>query len=440
MVSQRDEQIKRDSFLTRDEFNEAVSEIKAQISAGVLDIGDEDAESSLEAEAIKAIAEREGGAMNWSGGCFSRLCKAFGAEVPHGINTVNSVSDSQLLSMRQSSVGLKVFYQYYTSHDERNHVVAVDKSANSARVATKPAGGFEKDHESVVVGITSAEQFFNRSNMYADVHFFADTEPAVGLAGFGADAGGLRGTPPRNQRRDESIVDDRASSGQANVAGGVKRAKRRVVASKSKFSPSGHVAKSYAASSGLMFNNLNEMFQDTISREYAQEIIEAVFSHWGIPSDEPDSLKYGEDLICAFFIATTASNKADFDFTFPVPCHSGEVDADFAVLSRVLAEEYGITRRQFARGIADDMRSYIKDPDNTHLRPKLADRAGCDPQMAVLAFDGSTHCSGLTSAQLTFTKLLESRNLFEDDATLSQGASQTLMEGIHGRVRSKVQR
>jgi hypothetical protein len=421
--------------MTREEFEEERAELRAQVAAGELDIGLDDPQCDLDTrQCWNDLSGLRQAAR--SGVCFQTLCNAFGVKVNPEHNSVRALSDQQLLTLRQSSAPLKIYYEYYSESDKRNHVVAVDKVTNSARVVSKPVNGFSSEYEQKCVGVTSPEQFFNRSNMYCDIQFFADVdEPAA----FGADAATYQ-YQSRRPDRERSIVDDRSSAGQANVAGGVKRAKRRIVASKSKFSPSGHVAKSYAASSGVMFNNLNEMFQDTISRDYAQEIIEQVFEHWGVPSDEPAALKYAEDLIWAFFIATTASNKADYDFAFVIPCDGGEIDAEFSVLSKTLAEQFGVTRRQFARGVADDMRRYIKDPDNVHLRAKLADRAGCDPQMSDLAFDGSTHCSGLTSAQLTFTKLLESRNLFEDEAVLSQGSSGALMEGIHGRVKSKVQR
>lgn len=435
MVSHKPAQSQRDSFMTREEFEEERAELKAQIAAGVLDDGSDEPQYGHETRQCFDDLNTWNRAENF-GFCFQTLCRAFGVQTKPEHNSVRLLSDQQLLSLRQSQAPLKIYYEYYSERDPRNHVVAVDKLTNSARIVSKPVGGFSTEYGQKCVGVTSSEQFFNRSNMYCDVEFFADVENP---AGFGADAAGYQ-YQSRRPDREQSIVDDRASSGQANVAGGVKRAKRRVVPSKSKFSPSGHVAKSYAASSGIMFNNLNEMFQDTISREYAQEIIEQVFEHWGVPADEPAALKYAEDLVWAFFIATTASNKADFDFAFVIPCDDGEIDAEFSVLSKTLAEQFGVTRRQFARGVADDMRRFIKDPDNVHLRAKLADRAGCDPQMADLAFDGSTHCTGLTSAQLTFTKLLESRNLFEDEAVLSQGSSGVLMEGIHGRVRSKVQR
>jgi len=437
MVSYNPVKSQRDSFMTKEEFEEERAELKAQVAAGELDVGLDDPDCSLQDSSFRDYSGLNRGTMNF-GECFQRLCATFGLTVDSSSHSVENLSDSQLLSLRQSQEPYKIYYEYYSQRDPRNHVVAVDKTTNSARIIAKPSDGFSSEYVQKCVGVTSVEQFFNRSNMYRDIEFFADDEAPEG---FGSDTAAYRvQQQSRRPAREPSIVDNRASSGQANIAGGVKRAKRRVVPSKSKFSPSGHVAKSYAASAGIMFNNLDEMFQDTMSRDFAQEIIEQVFEHWKVPSDEPAALKYAEDLVWAFFIATTASNKADFDFTFAIPCDNGEVEADFAVLSRTLADQYGVTRRQFARGVADDMRKFIKDPDNIHLRSKLADRAGCDPQMADLAFDGSTHCTGLTSAQLTFTKMLESRNLFEDEAVLSQGTSGTLMEGIHGKVRSKVQR
>jgi len=189
-----------------------------------------------------------------------------------------------------------------------------------------------------------------------------------------------------------------------------------------------------------MFNNIEELFQDGISRVYAQEIIEELFMLWGITTESPEIAKYAEDLLWTFLVAATASNKADYDRELEVPLKVGTVTASFSVFSDLLAAKHGVTRRQFARAVADDLRKFIKHEENQFMIPLLATRIGCDPQYAHLAFDGSTHCSGMTSREIAFTKTLESRNLFEDDAVLASGASERLMQGPSGGSRSIVPR
>jgi len=191
--------------------------------------------------------------------------------------------------------------------------------------------------------------------------------------------------------------------------------------------------RSYAVASGVMFNNLSELTLDAISATYAQEILEVLFDTWGLPTDQPATMKYAEDLVFTFLIATTASDKADYNREFDIPTASGELVVDFKVLSDLLSIKFELTRRQFVRGLADSLRAFARHEDNAELRAGMVDRAGCHAQFATLAFDGSTHCRGLGSTERAFVKTLEARNLFEQDGVLAADASNRLLTGFSQR-------
>lgn len=250
------------------------------------------------------------------------------------------------------------------------------------------------------------------------------------------EPGGVPGPRTEPAGTAPSVVEEDIDSGRANVTGGVTRRRRRVVRGLSVARLGRPVGKNYRTTDAVMFNNFDEMVQDRISREYGQEILEELFDKWGVPVEQPEAAKYAEDLVWTFLIAVTASNKADYHREFDVPLRKGSVTVGFSVLSDLLEAVHGVTRRQFARAVADDLRDFIRHEENQFMVPALATRIGCDPQLAHLAFDGSTHCTGMTSREIAFTKTLEARNLFEDDAVLASGASERLMQGPSGGPRS----
>jgi len=240
--------------------------------------------------------------------------------------------------------------------------------------------------------------------------------------------------------RPMSVVGEDVGAGGSNVSAGVVRRKKRVIKGLVAAEYGNGVEKNYRTSNAVMFNNASELFQDMVSRQHAQEIIEEFFDASGVDVTDAKVAKYAEDVLFLFLIATTASNKADYSRQIAVPTKNGDIELDFFVFSNILQSGHGVTRRNFARGIANDLRKYLRQPENSHLLPTLATRVGCDPQFAHLAFDGSTHCAGMTSREVSFTKTLESRNLFEDDAVLGSGASDRLMQGLPAGPRSVVPR
>jgi len=234
----------------------------------------------------------------------------------------------------------------------------------------------------------------------------------------------------------ESVVDHGLRAGGSNVSGSVvRRARRKVGALSPAVASMSAVPRNYVVSSGVMFNNLQEMTLDAISPIYAQEVLEEVFSAWGLSFDSPERMKYAEDLVFTFLAATTASDKADFNREYDLPSApgGGELVASFKVLSDLVVIKHRLTRRQFARGLADRVRSFIKAEQNGALQAALADRAGSHAQYGDLCFDGSTHCTGLTPSERAFVKVLEARNLFESDAVLATGASDKLLSGFNSR-------
>lgn len=251
------------------------------------------------------------------------------------------------------------------------------------------------------------------------------------------------GAAARSPPPPESVHGDDVSAGSQNT-GGVVRPRRRGIAGVRQPNAQVTVRRNYPVAAGVAFNNLSEVYQDSISPEYAQEIMEGVFTTWGVPFNQPEAMKFCEDLVFAFIIAVSASDKANYSVVFDVPVRPMTVDgvqvstldADFGVLSLALFRQYGITRRQFARGVADRVRKYLAEPENAHMLDDVATKVGCDRQMAYLAFDGSTHCKGMNSREVQFTKTLESRNLFERDDEIARGASDRLLSGLSSGIRA----
>jgi len=251
------------------------------------------------------------------------------------------------------------------------------------------------------------------------------------------------GGRPEDVHIPESVHGDDVHAG-GNNTGGVSRPRRRGIVGKKPVGYAPVVARNYHVANGVQFNNLEEVFQDSISPEYAQQIMEDVFGQWGVPFDQPRALKYCEDLIFAFIIAVSASDKADYNVVFDVPIEPVNkqginvttLDGDLGVLSSALQRKYGVTRRQFARGIADRVRAYLGDPENVHVLDDVATKVGCDRQMAYLGFDGSTHCKAMNTREVQFTKTLENRNLFEREDETARGASDRLLNSLTNGVRA----
>jgi len=241
----------------------------------------------------------------------------------------------------------------------------------------------------------------------------------------------------RRPARAESVHGDVPSGGSST--GGVQRPRRRGIKGTKAANVGVPDVRNYKISHGVKFNNLGELYQDSISPDFAQEVIEAVLAKWHVPFDQADATKFCEDLIFGFIVAVSASDKADYNQVFDIPVKPVEIDGknvtvldgDFGILSSTLTREYGITRRQFARGIANRIRAYLMEPENIHLLDDVATKVGCDRAMSTLAFDGSTHCKGLTVKEVQFTKTLENRNLFERDDEIARGASERLLGSMN---------
>jgi hypothetical protein len=262
------------------------------------------------------------------------------------------------------------------------------------------------------------------------------------MAEFGEMRSSSKG--PQNVPVPRSVVGDDVESGENNT-GGVARPRRRGIAGKRGPSAAVHVSRNYRVADGVQFNNFQEVFQDSVSPEFAQEILEKAFNVWGLPFNQPAALKFAEDLVFAFIVAVTASDKADYNKIFDVPVEptSGRtggmvnsVEANMGELSNLLTREYGVTRRQLARGLADRIRMYLSDPENVHVLDDIATKVGCDRQMAGLAFDGSTHCKGMNTKEIQFTKTLENRNLFEREDQMASGASERLLNSLTNGARA----
>lgn len=250
--------------------------------------------------------------------------------------------------------------------------------------------------------------------------------PVVGPSGGGN--GGRQGTAAEEDVR--SVVEDDVDSGGGNVSGGVARRRKRVLRGLVAANAHAAVSRNYLVAGGVQFNNIQELYQDMVSYDEAQEILERVFQTWGLPFDEPRTMKFAEDLVSGFIVAVSASDKADWSVAFDVPAAKGEIEADFKKFSDILMREYGVTRRQLARGLANRTRAYLMAQGNQHMLADIATKVGCDTSMAPLAFDGSTHCSGMNPREIQFTKTLENRNLFEREDEIAVGASTRLMAGL----------
>lgn len=406
-----------------------------------------------------AVGRRPSG----SGSCIRALvAKLVGRDLPVSVATPNEVA----AYVDWSSVGSGVLDKLllvtaYGVSAEKNHVEeAVSADATVRADVIMDDSGVPTS----LVATLTVRKFFT-SSLLGDFVFNADNGQLGGDGSDEAFGGGLghvfpQGSPPAQGRTGQGgvrsreagstgtvpagfahgqsgfmrpVVEPDVSSGSSNVGGGVKRAVRSLAPKLRGLPP----RKSYVVSDQAQFNNIEELVLDRVSPDVAQGIVESFFSACQLPLDQPDAMRYAEDLLAAFLIARTASDKADWNASFEVPVKpfvaNGErissVEVDFAGLSDLLSSEFTCTRRQFARGYADTLRKYLLNPENSAILPVLADRAGCELQMANLAFDGSTGCTGKTVAERQFATLLESRNLFESDEVLANDASKKLMMG-----------
>jgi len=185
------------------------------------------------------------------------------------------------------------------------------------------------------------------------------------------------------------------------------------------------IVKNYIASDAIQFNQVEELQADSISREYAQELLEALFLSWGIPTSDPVVARKAEDVVFAFVAVRGASPYADYDLAVMV----GGKEVNLSTLSDILRARE-VQRRRFARAVADDVRKYIKLKENAILRDRLQTKLGVFPQYVHLAFDGSTHCTGMNRNEVAFTKALESRNLFDDESVKGSLKGSSLLDGV----------
>lgn len=393
------------------------------------------------------VGNVDGGSFGLDGGaCFDNLCSYILPSYSLKCQTVSELTDSTRESLA-SSTRFKVAYKVFGKDNPRNHVIPVHANTIDNAVRLFPASPVFGEES--IIGVTSASKFFEKNGRFHGIRFYADDNANIDMSdvAFGGDSAARfqsRGHPSGSSghqtvpRPPGSVVDEEQRSGTANVNGGVTRSKRRVIKARGGHDAVFNDYRSYGTVGTTMFNNIEEMYLNTISREYAQEIMEELFSAWGLPTGESSTMQYAEDLLWAFLVARTASDKADYNVEYDIPTKSGTVLADFSKFSVLLADKYGLTRRNFARGVANDLRSYINREENQFLKSRCAHRVGADPQYGSLCFDGSTGCTGVTPSEAMFVRLLESRNLYEKDDVLAQGASDRLMRGTHGGVRSAV--
>lgn len=439
-----------DSFTQQEEdearecFEELARETRIGREAGVLDEGqdeyynlngyDSDAEmgwerldTALSAQGLPQIV------VPSSQTCFATLCRASGATKVNGVRSVNELSekDRKMLSGMENK---RVEYTVYTRDNERNHVELAQDGARVYSRTNKPP--HDTNVRRVAHGVMSFPEFFSSTAIYADTMFYAGVEDPMP---FGGDRhGGM--SDFRAPQAPQSVIDGQATGGASNTSGGVVRPARRVVKARGHYAVDNAAVKSYGVTGVTMFNNVDELYLNSISREYAQEIVEDLFSVWELPTEEPSTMQYAEDLLWLFLIARTASNKADYRAEFEVPTSVGAKVVQMQDFSLLLSDKYGITRRNFSRAVANDLRAYLNRMENQFIKTKSASRVGADPQYGDLCFDGSTGCSGTTSSEASFAKLLEGRNLYERDDVIAEGASDRLMQGLHGGVRSVVPR
>jgi len=194
--------------------------------------------------------------------------------------------------------------------------------------------------------------------------------------------------------------------------------------------------KSYAVASGVQFNLVDEMMPDSISRDFAQEIVESLFfSSWGISSRDAIAMRKAEDVLFAFLIVRGASPFASYELSVMV----GESVVEMEDLSVLLLSKE-VTRRRFIRALADDLRKFIKEPENAILRGRIVTKLAINSQYAHLGFDGSTHCTGMNRNEVAFTKALESRNLFDDESVRGSLKNSSLLDGVFDSSGSGVRR
>jgi len=184
--------------------------------------------------------------------------------------------------------------------------------------------------------------------------------------------------------------------------------------------------KSYAVAATLQFNLVEEMAPDAISRDFAQEIIEELFVQcWGLSTGDATAMRKAEDVVFAFLVMRGASPYANYDFSVMI----GERVVELDFLSTLLASKE-VTRRRFIRALADDLRRFVKLPENGILRDRVITRLGINSQYVSLGFDGSTHCTGMNRNEVAFTKALESRNLFDDESVKGSLRNSSLIDGV----------
>jgi len=379
---------------------------------------------------------------NSPGACFRRMCRQVGVAVRDAaVASPSLLPAEKLRELRNKTEGFIVLVvrSVCSVDDYRNHVQLVQ--------TTGPPSYIDMGHDDGTRGrlyrsYMPLEEFLKEGTVAFVTKYYSGTggegfgdmigggTASLGPGGFGPGDGDRDRVNPPGSVRAESV-----GPGVSNISGGVVRRQRRRVAPKTNHSFGGSlVDRNYAISHGVMFNNISEVVLDSVSPEYAQEVLEVLFDSWGLPTNLPDVMKYAEDLVFTFLIASTASDKADYNRSYEVPAGvGGEVVADFKVLSDLLIMKFGLTRRQLARGLADRLRDFARHEDNAELRAGMADRAGCQLQYADLAFDGSTHCKGMGPTEKAFTRTLEARNLFESDGVMAVDASNRLLTGFNQR-------
>jgi len=185
------------------------------------------------------------------------------------------------------------------------------------------------------------------------------------------------------------------------------------------------LVRSYKVSNSLQFNQVEELQPDAISRSFAQEIIESLFAAWSLNTGDAVVMRKAEDVLFAFLVVRGASPFADYD----LPVLIGGKEVNLSDLSNILKAKE-IQRRRFSRALADDLRTFIRHPENVILRDRIQTKLAVFPQYGHLAFDGSTHCTGMNRNEVAFTKALESRNLFDDESVKGSLKGSSLLDGV----------